>query len=89
MTQKFNPNYYYHVIQDNIYIYIAKHIQDTFSNANIYTIKWFANSLDLNPIKNIWSFFKSHISKHHLASHIKHKMTNAINKKWGKFSSGN
>lgn len=66
-----NPDHHCLVVQDNARVYMAKYIQDAFQNAKMYTMKWPANSPDLNPIENVWSLLKSRINKRRPPSHTK------------------
>ena len=77
-----NPEHHCLVVQDNARVHTVKHTQDAFQNANIDTMKWPANSPDLNPIENVWSLLKSRINKRQPRPHIKQEMTDAINEEW-------
>lgn len=77
-----NPDRHCLIVQDNARIYTAKHTQDTFQNADMYIMKWPANSPDLNPIKNVCSLLKSRINKRRPRPHTKQEMTDAINEEW-------
>lgn len=51
-------------MQDNAPIHKAYKTMDLFDEMGIQVMKWPANSLDLNPIENIWALLKWRIGKH-------------------------
>jgi len=44
--------------QDNARVHTARIVRDFFDESNITVLEWPANSPDLNPIENIWSYLK-------------------------------
>jgi transposase len=50
--------------QDNASIHTAGIIKAFFAKSNIAVLKWPANSSDLNPIENVWSYIKYHLDQY-------------------------
>ena len=79
-----NPNPRTIFVQDNARIQTAKYTQNASRESNIYTMRWPANSPNLNPIENVWVLLKFRINKRQPPPLTKQEMTDAINEK-GKF----
>lgn len=77
-----NPDHRSIVVQDNARVHTAKLTQDTFRESDIHTMRWPANSPDLNPIKNVWAILKSRINKRRPRPLTKQEMADAISEEW-------
>ena len=77
-----NPNHRSIVVQDNARVHMAKHTQDAFRESDIHTMRWPANSPDLNPIENVWAILKSRINKRRPRPLTKQEMSDAISEEW-------
>ena len=53
-------------MQDNASIYKVYATIDLLKKIDLIILNWPTNSLDLNPIENIWSLLKNRIGKHFL-----------------------
>ena len=74
-------------MQDNATIYKAIATLQLFRQLDLNLITWLANSLDLNPIKNIQSLLKHRISKHFPTTRA--AVMEAIQIKWSKLTLSN
>lgn len=63
-------------------VHTAKLTQDAFRELDIHTMRWPANSPDLNPIKNVWAILKSRINKRRPRPLTKQEMADAISEEW-------
>lgn len=66
--------------QDNAPCHKAKHTLDFFENNSINLLKWPAQSPDLNPIENLWSFMKHELKKNNIKS--KKDLANKVKQIW-------
>ena len=68
-------------LQDNAPCHTAKKVTEWFSENNIKTIKWPANSPDLNCIENLWYWLDHQLSKETFTNleQLKAAITNHLN----------
>ena len=73
------------LMEDDAPIYSSKESSDWMERHGIKKLLWPANSLDLNPIKNLWKILKDTIQQQVLPQN-KEELVNVIQKAWKKVS---
>lgn len=71
--------------QDNAPIHTAKIVAKWFEERKIETMKWPANSPDLNPIENIWKLLKDSIQKKEDFPRTIDELKIALTEAWSEF----
>ena len=79
-----DPDHKLTLMEDNAPVHTAQLSREYLSDYDIKKMDWLAQSLDLNPIENVWKVLKSNVQELYQPRSVK-EMHEALNQAWADF----